>query len=92
MGAGWIRGGGCWNLPYFRSPQLIWRYRRTYHSRRRRSSIAERVAEKCHISTKEAVAEVIPLVKVIFEESAPMAQEITGWLQLEDKEADWLKS
>jgi replication factor C large subunit len=92
IGAGWVRGGGYWNLPYFRSPQLIWRYRRTYHSRRRRSGIAERVAEKCHISKKEAVAEVIPLVKVIFEESTPMAQKITSWLQLEDKEADWLKS
>ena len=91
MGASWVRGGGCWNLPYFRSPQLIWRYRRTWHSRRRRRSIAERVAGKCHISTKEAVAEVIPLVKVIFEENAPIAQEITEWLELEDKEADWLR-
>jgi replication factor C large subunit len=91
MGAGWVRGGGCWNLPYFRSPQLIWRYRRTWHSRRRRRSIAERVADKCHISTKEAVAEVIPLVKVIFEENEAMARDISGWLRLEDKEADWLK-
>ena len=91
MGAGWVRGGGCWNLPYFRSPQLIWRYRRTWHSRRRRRSVAERLADKCHISTKEAVAEVIPLVKVIFEENEAMARDISGWLRLEDKEADWLK-
>jgi replication factor C large subunit len=91
MGASWVRGGGCWNLPYFRSPQLIWRYRRTWHSRRRRRSIAERLADKCHISTKEAVAEVIPLVKVIFEENEAMARDISGWLRLEDKEADWLK-
>jgi len=91
MGASWVRGGGCWNLPYFRSPQLIWRYRRTWHSRRRRRSIAERLADKCHISTKEAVAEVIPLVKVIFEENEAMARDISGWLGLEDKEADWLK-
>ncbi len=91
MGAGWVRGGGCWNLPYFRSPQLIWRYRRTWHSRRRRRSIAERVADKCHISTKEAVAEVIPLVKVIFEDNESMARDISSWLGLEDKEADWLK-
>ena len=91
MGASWVRGGGCWNLPYFRSPQLIWRYRRTWHSRRRRRSIAERLADKCHISTKEAVAEVIPLVKVIFEENEAMARDISSWLGLEDKEADWLK-
>jgi hypothetical protein len=58
----------CWSLPYFRPPQLVWRYRRTYHSRRRLRSVSERVAEKCHISTREAVSEVIPLLKVIYKE------------------------
>ncbi len=91
MGARWVRGGGCWNLPYFRSPQLVWRYRRTYHSRRRRRSIAGRVAEKCHISTKEAVAEVIPLLKVIYEEDPSMAEDVSRWLDLGDKEAEWMK-
>jgi len=91
MGARWVRGGGCWNLPYFRSPQLVWRYRRTWHSRRRRRSIAERVAERCHISTKEAVAEVIPLLRVIYEEDPSMAEGISRWLNLEVKEAEWLK-
>ncbi len=92
MGARWIREGGFWNVPYFRPPQLIWRYRRTWHSRRRLRSVAERVAERCHISTKEAVAEVIPLMKVIFKEDASMAMEISRWLELDDKETNWLKS
>ena len=91
MGARWVRGGGCWNLPYFKSPQLVWRYRRTWHSRRRRRSVAERVADKCHISTKEAVADVIPLLKVIFKDSPPVAEGISQWLDLEDKEVEWLK-
>ena len=92
LGARWVREKGLWNLPYFRPPQLVWRYRRTWHSRRRRSSIAERVAENCHISTKEAVADVIPLMKVIFQDNASMANEISEWLELGDKEAEWLRS
>jgi len=92
IGARWVRGGGCWSLPYFRPPQLVWRYRRTWASRRRRRSVAGRVAEKCHVSTREAVAEVIPLMKVIYQDDPSMAKEITGWLELEDKEAEWLRS
>ncbi|UCH56760.1 MAG: replication factor C large subunit [Candidatus Bathyarchaeota archaeon] len=92
MGAVWVRRGGCWNLPYFRSPQQVWRYRRTWQSRRRRRSLAARVAEKCHVSSHEAVAEVIPLLKVIFEEDPFMAGDIAGWLGLEDGEVKWLKT
>ena len=70
------------NLP-FRSPQLVWRYRRTWHSRRCRKSIAKRIAERCHISTRKVVAEVIPLLKVIYEEDPSMAEGISRWLDLE---------
>jgi hypothetical protein len=48
-------------------------------------------AEKCHISTKEAVAEVIPLLKVIYEEDTSMSEGISRWLDLGDKEAEWMK-
>jgi len=78
--------------PYFRSPQLVWRYRRTWHSRRCRKSIAKRIAERCHISTREVVAEVIPLLKVIYEEDPSMAEGISRWLDLEDKEVKWMRS
>ena len=91
IGASWVRGGGCWNLPYFRPPQLVWRYRRTWHSRRRRRSIAQRLAEKCHVSTKEAVAEVIPLLKVIYKDDPSMSEGISSWLELDEKEAEWLR-
>ena len=79
-------------LPYFRPPQLVWRYRRTGHSRRLRKSIAKRIAERCHISTREVVAEVIPLLKVIYEEDLSMAEGISRWLDLEDKEVKWMRS
>jgi len=92
MGGLWVRGAGCWILPYFRSPQLIWRYRRTWHSRRLRKSIAKKMGERCHISTREVVAEVIPLLKVIYVEDVSMAKGISRWLKLEDKEVEWLRS
>lgn len=79
-------------LPYFRPPQLVWRYRRTGHSRRCRKSIAKRIAERCHISTREVVAEVIPLLKVIYEEDPSMAEGISRWLDLEDKEVKWMRN
>jgi hypothetical protein len=91
IGASWIRGGGQWEIPYFRSPQLVWRYRRTYHSRRRRNSIAEKIAEKCHTSKKEAVAEIIPLIKIIYGGDESMSNHITTWLDFDDSEIDWLK-
>jgi len=50
------------------------------------------VAERCHISSKEAVAEVIPLVKVMVDGDPGMADEITGWLDLDDKQSKWLKN
>ena len=92
VGAQWVRGGNAWLIPYFRPPQLVWRYRRTYQSRRRRNEVAAKVAERCHISSKEAVAEVIPLVKVMVDGDPGMADEITGWLELDDKQSKWLKN
>jgi DNA polymerase III delta prime subunit len=92
VGAQWVRGGNAWLIPYFRPPQLVWRYRRTYQSRRRRNEVAAKVAERCHISSKEAVAEVIPLVKVMVDGDPGMADEITGWLDLDDKQSKWLKN
>jgi len=91
LGGRWTRGEGFWVIPYLRPPQIIWHYRRTWHSRRLRRSVASRVAERCHISSQEAVREVIPLLKVIFQGDEGMAEEIAGWLELEEKEAEWLR-
>lgn len=92
IGARWVRGGGCWELPYFRPPQLVWRYRRTWGSRRRLRSVSESVAAKCHVSSREAVAQVIPLMKVIYQDDPDMAEEISAWLELDEKEVKWLGS
>ncbi len=90
VGATWVRGGNGWAIPYVRPPQLKWRYIRTYQSRRRLQSVASKVALKCHISSREAVSEVIPLLRLIYR-SKPMGEEATAWLDLDEEEADWIR-
>ncbi len=89
LGAMWIRGGNGWAIPYLRPPQLKWRYIRTYQSRRKLQSVAVKVALKCHVSSNEAVSEVIPLLRLIYKDKA-MAEATTAWLELEEDEVDWL--
>ena len=91
IGAEYIRGAGRWRPPYFRPPGLKWRYIKTYHSRRRLRSVAEKVARMCHIGRKEAVSEVIPLIKVIYKDDKIMGEDLANWLDLEKNEIDWMK-
>jgi replication factor C large subunit len=91
LGAAWIRGGNCWTIPYLRPPQLKWRYIRTYHSRRKLQAVAAKVALKCHISSKEAVSEVIPLLRLMYKDKAT-AELTSAWLELEEDEVNWLKA
>ncbi len=90
LGATWVRGGNGWAIPYLRPPQLKWRYIRTYHSRRKLQAVAAKVALKCHISSKEAVSEVIPLLRLMYRNKEG-AEATTAWLELEEDEVDWLK-
>jgi len=91
LGAVWVRSGNGWAIPYLRPPQLKWRYIRTYHSRRKLQSIAVKVAHKCHVSSNDAVSEIIPLLRLIYRDKA-MAETTTTWLELEEDEVDWLRS
>ena len=90
LGATWVRGGNGWAIPYLRPPQLKWRYIRTYHSRRKLQAVAAKVALKCHISSKEAVSEVIPLLRLMYRNKEG-GEATTAWLDLEEDEVDWLK-
>ena len=91
LGASWVRGGNAWSIPYLRPPQLRWRYIRTYQSRLRLRSVSEKVATRCLVSRKEAVSEVIPLMRVMFKGSREMGDGIAGWLDLDEDEAAWLR-
>lgn len=92
LGGSWMRGEGYWLIPYFRQPQIIWRYWRTKSTREYLKRVAEGLAERCHISTRKALNEVIPYLKVILKEAPERSSEIIEWLGLEEDEVRWLKS
>jgi DNA polymerase III delta prime subunit len=90
MGASWTYGQNFWVLPYFREPQTRWRYMTTYYSRRNMKAVAAKLAAKTHTSTQEAVTETLPLLRIIYNADQENAEKIDAWLDLEDKEQDYL--
>jgi len=58
----------------------------------KRKKIAERIAEKTHTSTRVAIHDTIPYMKVIFKKNKKKADEISEYLKLEKEESDWLKA
>jgi replication factor C large subunit len=92
LGGSWMRGEGFWLVPYFRQPQIIWRYGRTKASREYLRRVAESAAERCHISARRAITEVIPFLKVMVKGVPERSAEIKRWLGLGEDEARWLES
>ncbi|MBM3291505.1 replication factor C large subunit [Candidatus Bathyarchaeota archaeon] len=92
QGAIYVRGTGSWSIPYIRSPQIKWRYIRTYQSRMKLKSVAIKVASKCHTSIQEAITNIIPLLHIIMKGEKEKTSTISAWLDLDDAEIDWLKN
>jgi replication factor C large subunit len=92
LGGSWRRGEGFWLVPYFREPQIIWRYVRTKASREYLRRVAGSVAERCHISTRRAIYDVVPFIKVILKGAPEMSAEMARWLGLGEDEARRLES
>lgn len=90
MGAKWVYGQNYWMLPYYREPQTKWRYIKTYHSRRKMKAVAAKLAVKTHTSTQEAITETLPLLRIIYNSGQGNTEEIDAWLDLEDKEQEYL--
>ena len=55
-------------------------------------SIAGKLALKCHVSTKDAITEIIPLLHIIMKGDQEKTTALSSWLELEDSEVDWLKN
>jgi replication factor C large subunit len=92
IGGKWVYGQNVWIIPYIREPQSKWRYITTYHDRRRMKAIAEKLAQRTHTSTQEAITETMPLLKVIYRANQENANMIVSWLELEPKEQEYLSS
>ncbi|MFB0543892.1 MAG: replication factor C large subunit [Candidatus Bathyarchaeia archaeon] len=91
FGGRWIRGEGCWVVPYFRPPGRVYHLRRSWWSRRRLGDLAVKVGEKCHISRRAALRDVVPYIRVIFQEDRRLGVALARWLELEEETIKWLR-
>ena len=92
VGGKWIYGQNVWLVPYLREPQNKWRYISTYHDRRKTRDVAAKLAQRTHTSTQEAVTETLPLLRIIYRSRQEAADVIDAWLDLEDKEREFMSS
>jgi len=74
----------------FRFPERIRMLSRTKQERELRSQIGMKVRRRCHISSVRAVKEVLPYLRIIFENNAEMAADLTKWLDLDETMIEYL--
>jgi replication factor C large subunit len=74
----------------FRFPERIRTLSRTRRTRQLRSQIGLKIKRRCHTSSLRAVREVLPYLKVIFENNAEMAAGIARWLDLDSSMIEYL--
>ncbi|MCD6465066.1 hypothetical protein J7L27_01700, partial [Candidatus Bathyarchaeota archaeon] len=49
------------------------------------NEIGRRIGRKCHLSSSRAIVEVLPYLRIIFENNPEMARGIARWLNLNDE-------
>jgi replication factor C large subunit len=93
IGASWIYGKNVWILPYYRVPQIKWRYIKTYHSRRQINSVIKQIAYHCHSSINNVRNEILPFLIYIIQNSKEMFKETEEWItKVPDKKLDHLRN
>lgn len=92
IGANWIYGKNVWILPYYKAPQLKWRYIKTYHSRRRLNSVANQIAYMCHTSSDKVRNDILPFLTYMIQNNEDMFQETEKWIKnLPDRKLSHLR-
>ena len=71
---GWIK---------FQFPQRIKRLQKLRELRSLLKAIGMKIRKKCHVSATRAISEVIPYLKIMFENDIKMAAGIARWLELD---------
>jgi len=67
----------------FRFPQRIKMLSSTKKSREVLSKIGAKIGEKCHVSSHVAVRDILPYLRVIFQNDRRTAEGLTKWLELD---------
>ena len=74
----------------FRFPERIRTMGQTKGLRAMQSAIGMRIRRRCHISSVRAITEVIPYLRIIFENNAQMAAGLAKWLDLDEDMIEYL--
>jgi len=74
----------------FKFPERIRMLSWTKSEREMQSQIGMKIKKKCHVSSVRAVKEIIPYLKVIFENNAEMASGLAKWLDLDEEMVEYL--
>ena len=68
----------------FRFPDKIRMLSKTKGERALQKALGIKIRNKCHISASRSIKEIIPYLKIIFENNLQSAAELSTWLNLDD--------
>jgi replication factor C large subunit len=73
-----------------RFPERIRTLSKTRAERQMQGRIGLKIKRKCHISTKRSTKDILPYLRIIFENDAKMAAGTSKWLDLEEDMVEYL--
>jgi len=73
-----------------RFPERIRLLSRTRSERQMKREIGSKVKRRCHISANRATTEILPYLRIIFENNAGMSAGLTKWLDLDEAMIEYL--
>ncbi|MEM0085245.1 MAG: replication factor C large subunit [Candidatus Methanomethylicia archaeon] len=81
---------GKYKFVKYSFPERIRLLQRSVEIRELMNEIAKLLAKNCHVSSKTAISEYIPILKIIFNHNVKMAAGIASWLDLDDRMIEFL--
>jgi len=73
-----------------RFPERIKMLSKTRSERQMQREIGVKIKRRCHISANGAKKEILPYLRIIFENNAEMAAGLTKWLDLDEAMIEYL--
>jgi len=73
-----------------RFPERIRMLSKTRSERQMQAQIGLKIKKRCHISANRARKEILPYLRIIFENNAEMARGLTKWLDLDEAMIEYL--
>jgi len=73
-----------------RFPERIKLLSKTRSERQMQAEIGLKIKRRCHISANRAAKEILPYLRIIFENNAEMSADLTKWLDLDETMIEYL--